>query len=277
MQKNSFSDEEFSAFQEFLEKACGIVLGKNKHYLVVSRLSRLLKKYGISSLTELIDRADKKRDRVLREHIVEAMTTNETFWFRDVHPYNELKSRVFPDLAKRGIAQLKIWSAACSYGQEPYSISMVLDEYLLTKPSVVLSNTKILATDISPTVLKDARDGRYDPLALSRGLSDDRKQKFFLDEGMHSRIKPAIAKRVQFQQTNLLQSYNLLGRFDVIFCRNVLIYFSAESKSDILNRMAACLNPEGYLFLGASESITQYSDAYNMIRSGDGILYQLKK
>ncbi|NOX08550.1 MAG: protein-glutamate O-methyltransferase CheR [Gammaproteobacteria bacterium] len=276
MQQDSFSDQEFAAFQRFLEDACGIVLGQNKRYLVVSRLSRLSEKYGISSLSELIDRVDKKRDRVLREHIIEAMTTNETFWFRDVHPYEELKARILPDFAARKISQPRFWSAACSYGQEPYSISMILREYLASKPGS-FTDAKILATDISPSVLKDAREGRYDAMALARGLSDERRKKFFTDDGDYCRIKPDIAKRIQFQQTNLLQSYSLLGRFDAIFCRNVLIYFSAESKTDILNRMAACLNPGGYLLLGASESISQYSDAYEMIRSGGGVLYQVKK
>lgn len=264
------------AFQAFLEEACGIVLGANKHYLVVSRLSRLMADEGVATLGELVGHLRDSRNRQLRERIVEAMTTNETFWFRDTFPFDIFKELALPDLAERRVRSPRVWSAACSSGQEPYSISMSVQEYLASRPGS-LSDVQIMATDISPAILQEAKEATYDTLALARGLSPDRKQKYFMQQrDGRWQARPEIRSRVRFTQANLLQSYSLLGRFDVIFCRNVLIYFSSESKIDILARMARALNPGGYLFLGSSESITQYSDEFEMVRCPRGSVYRVK-
>lgn len=276
MTRAALSSQDYEAFRTFLESACGIVLGENKHYLVVSRLSRLMADEGVETLADLVAHLKDDRKRQLRERIVEAMTTNETFWFRDTFPFDILKETIFPDLAERRVRSPRIWSSACSSGQEPYSISMTIQEYQASRPGS-LGDVQIMATDISPAILHDAKEASYDALALARGLSNERKQKFFtsLRDGRWQ-ARPEVRSRVRFSQANLLQSYSLLGRFDVIFCRNVLIYFSSESKSDILARMARVLNPGGYLFLGSSESITQYSDEFEMVRCPRGSVYRVK-
>lgn len=276
MTRAALSDQDYETFRGFLEDACGIVLGQNKHYLVISRLSRLMADEGVATLSELVMHLQDSRKRQLRERVVEAMTTNETFWFRDTFPFDILKDVIFPDLAARRVRNPRIWSAACSSGQEPYSISMTVQEHLASRPGS-FSDLQIVATDISPTILEEAKHASYDTLALARGLSLERKQKFFtLQRNGYWQVRPEIRNRVRFSQANLLQSYSLLGRFDVIFCRNVLIYFSSASKADILGRMARALNPGGYLFLGSSESITQYSDEFEMVRCPRGSVYRVK-
>jgi chemotaxis protein methyltransferase CheR len=275
-----FAPGEYEAFRVFLEQACGIVLGDNKHYLVMSRLGKVLNEAHLGSLGELVRKLKEDRAGTLREQVVEAMTTNETFWFRDRHPFDILHNRILPDLASRKLRQARIWSAACSTGQEPYSISMVAEEFQAANRGSGME-VQITGTDISSRVLEDARAGQYDSLALGRGLSAERRQRFFVRDPLHWserwQVKAEIRNRVRFTQANLLQSYATLGRFDVIFCRNVLIYFSPERKTDILARMARALNSGGYLVLGASESITQYSDEFTMERCQPGVIYRVKE
>lgn len=276
MLNSSISARDYDAFRQFLEDACGIVLGENKQYLVASRLNRLLKELEVNSVGELIEEIKKMPRSGLRERIIDAMTTNETFWFRDNHPYTLLKELILPELAKKKQSQIKIWSAACSSGQEPYSISMIVDEYLKSRPGSLPKNIQITGTDISPTMLESARAGIYDALALSRGLSDERKNRFFSQQGEEWKVKNEIQSRVRFVELNLMNNYATLGKFDVVFCRNVLIYFSSELKRDILRRIAQTLVPGGYLFLGSTETIASYSDAFDTVRHQGGIVYQLK-
>lgn len=272
--------DEYEDFRRFLEDACGILLGENKHYLVQSRLSKVMTDSGLGSLGDLVGRLRGERaGGALRERVIEAMTTNETFWFRDNHPFSILSAQILPDYIKRKQRTLSIWSAACSTGQEPYSISITVQEFLARNPGG-FSDIRITATDISPTVLEEARQGYYDAMAVTRGLPDEIRSRYFQRDAAHWqerwRLRDDVRNRVRFTQGNLLASYASLGRFDVIFCRNVLIYFSAESKVDILRRMADSLNPGGYLFLGASEAITQYSSAFEMLRCNPGVVYRKK-
>ena len=270
----SFNPDEFKSFQSFLEKACGIVLGENKHYLVSSRLTRLMREQGIASLHDLVQQLERPGSQKLRTQVIEAMTTNETLWFRDTYPFEVLSQTILTEFKKEKKATARIWSAACSSGQEPYSISMISDEFAQRNPFA--PKVEIVATDISQAILDEAKKGKYDALALARGLSEERKRRYFSSIGNQSQINANVRARVTFKEGNLLQSYAALGKFDVIFCRNVLIYFSADSKKDILNRMARSLNPRGYLLLGASESIAQYSDAFEMVRASTGVVYRLK-
>ena len=276
MVNHSISSRDYDSFRTFLEEACGIVLGDNKHYLVASRLNRLLKEMGLESVGELIAIMQKQPRSGIRERIIDAMTTNETFWFRDNHPYTLLKELVFPEIAKKRQSQVRIWSAACSSGQEPYSISMIAQEYMQSRPGSLANNIEIVGTDISPTMLALCRTAKYDALALSRGLSPERKQRFFTKEGDFWEVKEEIRKRVRFTEINLMNSYSSLGKFDVIFCRNVLIYFSADLKKDILRRISQALTPGGYLFLGSTETIASYSEDFETVRHEGGIVYQLK-
>jgi len=276
MVQTALSNKDYEDFRKFLENACGIVLGDNKQYLVSSRLGRLMQENKLASLGALVIELQKDTGRELTNRVVEAMTTNETSWFRDIHPFNTLKERILPELSKNRRTQLRIWSAACSSGQEPYSISMTIQEFQMSNPGMLSSDVQIVATDISPAILEAAQKGRYDDMSMARGLSPERKKKYFKETPSYWQINPMISSRIQFRNLNLLQSYALLGRFDIIFCRNVLIYFSSESKKQILEKMCKALNPNGYLFLGGSESITGLTDQLNMVRTNGGVVYQLK-
>ncbi len=204
---------------------------------------------------------------------IEAMTTKETYWFRDVFPFEMLKNLIFPELIKKGAPAVKIWSAACSSGQEAYSISITVSEFQQAHPGT-LKNVHTIGTDISNAIVESARSGSYDSLSMGRGLSMERRNRFFTQVGTSWVLRPEIMARASFREFNLLDSYTILGRFDVVFCRNVLIYFSPEMKRDILARIAQTLNPGGYLFLGASESIASHSNAFEMVRGNSGVVYR---
>lgn len=271
----TINDQEYKEFCRFLESQCGIVLGDSKQYLVRSRLSPLVSKYKLESISVLLKDVISGRNRDLRIATIDAMTTNETLWFRDSYPFVVLAEKILPELAANR-RPIKIWSAASSSGQEPYSIGMTILETQRKKPGM-LSGASVTATDISTVMLDMCRAGIYDNLALGRGLSLERRKEFFeaTDDG-RMRVKDNVKKLVTFRPQNLMESYSLLGRFDVIFCRNVLIYFSSEMKSKVLNQMASCLNPGGYLLLGASESLTGLTDRFEMVRCNPGIIYKLK-
>lgn len=271
----TISDQDYKEFCRFLESQCGIVLGDSKQYLVRSRLSPLVTKYHYESLSLLLKEVITGRNRDLRIAVVDAMTTNETLWFRDTYPFVVLAEKILPELAASR-RPLKIWSAASSSGQEPYSLAMTILETQQKKPGM-LSGAAITATDISATMLDMCRNGVYDNLALGRGLSPERRRMFFDDNGDgRMRVKDNVKRLVNFRPQNLMESYAMLGKFDIIFCRNVLIYFSSDMKGKVLNQMAASLNPGGYLMLGASESLTGLTDRFEMIRCNPGIVYKLK-
>lgn len=270
------SQLDYEHFKAFLEDACGILLGDGKQYLIVSRLTKLLRQEDIASVTELLVILKRGFPRHIQAAVIDAMTTNETSWFRDRSPFEALAKSVFPELDKNGARQIRIWSSACSSGQEPYTISITINEYLKSAPNSGLKNSQIIGTDISASMLAEAKLAEYEDAILGRGLSSDRKRLFFIAKGDRWQVADDVKRRVSFFEQNLLQDYGRRGKFDIIFCRNVLIYFSAELKSDILNRMSKALNPGGFLFLGASETITGYSDAFEMIRSPQGVYYRLK-
>ncbi|MBY6186079.1 protein-glutamate O-methyltransferase CheR [Marinobacter hydrocarbonoclasticus] len=268
----SLATQDYQAFADFLQNQCGIVLGDNKQYLVRSRLGPLMEAHH-ATMADLVREAMRPSGSALKTQVIEAMTTNETFWFRDGYPFELLKNEVLPEFSQPN-RRVRIWSAACSTGQEPYSLSISLQEYRRKNPGRLVQGAEILATDLSSQVLEQAQRGEYDALAMARGLSEPRKQFFeCLGEG-RMRVKPEVRQGITFRQHNLLESYLLLGRFDIIFCRNVLIYFSPENKQKILRQFAAALNPGGYLFLGASESIANLSDDFEMCRYPAGILYR---
>lgn len=265
---------DFAQFSRFLEENCGIVLSENKQYLVQSRLGKIMQEQGCDCLSALVAMLTRPGASQLREQVIDAMTTNETLWFRDAHPYDLLKDRVLPELVEARVGKLRIWSAACSTGQEPYSLSMILSEFK-ERNRTAFSGEEIVATDISTSVLAQAREGVYEMLALGRGLSPERKKRFFTERADGSwEVQRDIKSRVRFQHFNLLGHYSSMGRFDIIFCRNVLIYFSAERKAEILRKMHGCLKPGGYLFLGASESLSGLSDIYEMVHCRPGIMYR---
>ncbi len=273
------TDVQYRRFAAFIEEKCGIVLGAGKQYLVNSRLSTLLSKFGISNVDELINKAmENTPNNKIQEAVIDAMTTNETLWFRDTYPYTALEQFILPELAKKGKYPVRIWSAACSSGQEPYSIGIVVQEQMAKMLHIDPKQTQIIGTDLSPEMLATCKLGQYDVHALSRGLSAERKSKFFKPTRNPNimQIDPRVKSMVEFRPMNLLGSYALMGKFDVIFCRNVLIYFSNDVKAEILRKLTMCLNPEGYLILGSTETLVGVADKYEMVRHSPGILYRLK-
>ncbi|MDO6426430.1 protein-glutamate O-methyltransferase CheR [Thalassotalea sp. 1_MG-2023] len=276
MSARQLDDKSYHQFREFLEQQCGIVLGDNKQYLVKSRLAPLMAKFDVLTLGDLVTRTLSPMERQLRSAVIDAMTTNETLWFRDEYPFELLKKRLLPEF-KGQRTPVKIWSAASSSGQEPYSIAMSAQEFQQSNPGSLPGSVQIIGTDISNTMLEHCKYAHYDSLALSRGLSPERKRQFFEngDNGM-LKVKDHVKKMVNFRQLNLLGSYSLMGRFDIVFCRNVLIYFSPEIKAQILSQIHGSLNSGGYLFLGASESLSGLNKNFDMLRCHPGIVYQKK-
>lgn len=273
------TDVQYRRFAAFIEEKCGIVLGVGKQYLVNSRLSTLLSKFGISNVDELINKAmENTPNNKIQDAVIDAMTTNETLWFRDTYPYTALEQFILPELAKKAKYPVRIWSAACSSGQEPYSIGIIVQEQMAKMIHIDPKQTQIIGTDLSPEMLATCKLGQYDVHALSRGLSAERKAKFFKPTRNPNimQIDPRVKSMVEFRPMNLLGSYALMGKFDVIFCRNVLIYFSNDVKAEILRKLTMCLNPEGYLILGSTETLVGVADKYEMVRHSPGILYRLK-
>ena len=272
----SISPDEYESFREFLEDASGIVLGDNKHYLITSRITRLMTELSISSFAELLEKI--QDDHRLRRRIMDAMTTNETSWFRDTYPYEFLAEKYFLETKPDKSDPVRIWSAACSTGQEPYSISITAHEFMIKHPGIIPTDAlQIWGTDISSNALQRAREGVYDDVALSRGMSPEMRKRYFKQDGNLWRVTDDVKKRVNFQELNLKSGFASLGKFDVIFCRNVLIYFAPDLKIEIMNRMAQNLKPNGYLILGGSETISGYSEDFDMVRwKNVGVIYKLK-
>jgi chemotaxis protein methyltransferase CheR len=267
---------EYHKFCQFLERQCGIILGDSKQYLVRSRLTPLLNQFSFKSLSEFLAAVHSEKNPVFTAAVIEAMTTNETLWFRDVYPFEVLKNNLFDKYAKKR-TPLKIWSAACSSGQEPYSIAISILEYQKKHPGVFSSKPQIMGTDISREMLTQCEAAEYDLLSLSRGLSEVHKRDYFdtVEKG-RLKVKQNVREMTRFKSINLMDNYQHLGRFDIVFCRNVLIYFSADFKKQILQKIAASLQDGGILFLGASESLSGLSSDFEMVKCNPG-LYYVKK
>jgi chemotaxis protein methyltransferase CheR len=259
----------FEIVRKLVRDRAAIVLEDGKEYLVESRLEALAHSSGLASVNELCRRLPRGPE-ALRVAVVEAMTTNETSFFRDQHPFEALDKLVFPDLiAKRAHQRkLRIWCAACSTGQEPYSVAMLLDERF---PQVAGWTIQIYATDIAAGVLERARTARYSKLEVDRGLSTRRVERHFVREGHGWQLRESIRRRVQFAELNLVAPWPPMETFDLILLRNVLIYFDTQTKRRILPWIHAQLAGDGYLMLGGSENIGHETNAFERIavpRSG---------
>lgn len=267
---------DFKAFCEYLQKSSGITISPNKAYLVSARIRNIMVDYELASLAELIV-ALNKRNKALHQKIIDAMTTNETFWFRDDYPFTYFSKKLLPHWMSKECKDpsIRIWSAACSSGQEPYSLGILCEEYKTHSP--LNKRVEILATDLSSHILDQAKKGSFDRLSIGRGLSEKRLNKFFTSQPHNEwMVNKDIKRYTNFQPINLLESFSSLGKFDIIFCRNVLIYFTKETKTDILTRMHACLKPNGLLCLGSSESLSDASSLFTMLHCNPGIIYQAK-
>lgn len=267
------ADSEF--LRQLVRQRSGIVLGEDKAYLLESRLNPLAKAIGIADLAALTARLRGEPSGQLSRQVVEAMTTNETFFFRDIHPFECLKKLVFPDLiAKRaGERRLDMWCAASSTGQEPYSIAMTMREHF---PQIAGWSVRLLATDLATEVLKKARDGRYSQLEVNRGLPAPLLIKWFTKDGLDWKVKDDLRRMIEYRELNLLENYPISGGLDVIFIRNVLIYFDVETKKQILAKCRRLLRPDGFLFLGGAETTMNIDDNFVRVEFDKGGCYRLK-
>ncbi|MFT6733154.1 MAG: chemotaxis protein methyltransferase CheR [Polaribacter sp.] len=261
------SASEYDRFKSLLEHKSGILLGDNKQYLVTSRLANFIKECDLSNLSDLLAQIEQPTNRQLLQKVIDRMTTNETLWFRDGYPFEYMKKTLIPEFNKKG--SFKIWCAACSSGQEPFSLAMLLYE------TGAFTNGSIIATDLSVRILEKAKLGQYQDIELKRGLPADKLRKYFdaIDTN-NWQLKSNLRNKIRYQATNLLNAPFSLGKFEIIFCRNVLIYFSQENKTKVLNGLIDSLKPGGYLFLGASESLTKDCEKLDMIRCNPGLVYQ---
>nr|WP_136249992.1 protein-glutamate O-methyltransferase CheR [Ningiella ruwaisensis] len=270
---NTVDDAQYFAFSRFLAQRLGITLGNNKQYLVNSRLSQTMREFDITDINVFIQAAMSGQNPRLTDRALESMTTNETFWFRDEYPYQILSSTLLPNLAKQ-VKKLRIWSSACSYGQEPYSIAMTVHEFLRKQSGAFAEGVEIIASDISQRVLNVAKEGKYDELAISRGLPIEMQNRYFEPTTCNRlAVNNKLKSLVTFRQANLMDSFYSFGKFDLIFCRNVLIYFSNDDKAKILQKLTALLPPHGALILGAAESISGAEDVLKMEKCTRGLYY----
>ncbi|HUK10511.1 MAG TPA: protein-glutamate O-methyltransferase CheR [Stellaceae bacterium] len=264
------SDEDFDFLSKLLKDRSGLVLSREKSYLLESRLLPVARKHGQKSLDDLVQAVRARANGDLAREIVEAMTTNESFFFRDIKPFDQFKTFVLPQLLKARAPrrQIRIWSAACSSGQEPYSLAMLVLEH---QPRLSDWSIEILATDISTEILEKARAGVYSQFEVQRGLPIQYLVKYFKQQGDRWLIDAGLRDCVRFRQFNLLDDPTPLGTFDVVFCRNVLIYFDQPTKTVVLDRIGKVLSPDGYLYLGGAETVMGISDRFQALADQRGI------
>lgn len=262
--------EDFSFFCKLIHDRTGLVLGPDKTYLIESRLTPVTRKHGLAGLDALATALRQGRDAGLMNEFTDALMTNESFFFRDGKPFEQFRQVVLPRLlaARAAQKQFRIWSAACSTGQEAYSLAMILKE-----EAAKLQGWKvdIIGTDISQEVLARAKSGIYTQFEVQRGLPIQMLVKYFKQDGDKWQVAPEIRGMVQYREFNLLTDLAPLGRFDVVFCRNVLIYFNQTAKATILDRMSRLLPADGLLYLGGAETVLGVSDRFEPLTGHRGI------
>ncbi len=258
---------QFEFVRDLVREVSAIVLGPGKEYLVDSRMTPLARELGYAGVGDLLDELRATRKPALVELVVDAMTTNETSFLRDLHPFVALRESILPALieARGGVRKLSIWSAASSTGQEAYTIAMTIASEF---PELESWDVRILATDLSDRVLKKAREGYYSQIEVNRGLPPDLLSRYFRKEGVGWRLDSAIRQRVEFRKLNLIERWPLLPRMDVVFLRNVLIYFDSDTKSQILANVYERMADDGYLFLGAAETTFEIADQFGRVDLG---------
>lgn len=278
----SLSSQEFQLFQHYIEEQCGIRILDEKAYLIESRLSKFLIQFGLDSFEQLYWLLSQQSQKNLAEKIIDAMTTNETLWFREQTPWKIMEERLLPEyieaIRQEKCAKIRIWSAACASGQEPYSIAMCLDHYLVAHhiEDVTLDHFEIIATDISHTVLRMAEMGKYDNISMARGLSKEYRDRYFEQKGRIWTLDKQIKERVQFKQFNLQDSFFCLGKFDLIFFRYVAIYFSDLFRIEVVHKITAALKARGVLIWGNSEVFLDYQDCYDAENYENANFYRLR-
>jgi chemotaxis protein methyltransferase CheR len=271
----SISKEDFSYITSLVREEAAIVLESGKEYLVESRLGVLAKTEGLEGLVPLIQQLRLNTNQVLKKKVVEAMTTNETSFFRDIDPFEALKNDILPPLIENRAAskRLNIWCGAASTGQEPYTIAMVLHEHF---PQLKTWNIRFDATDINKQVLDRAQQGIYSQLEVNRGLPVTFLVKYFKKEDTTFRISNDLTKLISFKEMNLVKPWPHMPTYDVIFLRNVLIYFDVETKKQILSNIKKILAPDGFLFLGSAETTIGLDQQFKRIACQRGSCYQVQ-
>ena len=261
---------DYDFLRKCLKQRSGLVLSADKHYLVESRLLPVARKARLGSLGELVAALKAAPDEALMTAVVEAMTTNESLFFRDKTPFEHFRTTIMPALlASRRISRsIRIWCSAASTGQEPYSLAMCLKEM---EREIAGWRIEILATDLGNEVLEKARAGIYTQFEVQRGLPIQVLIKHFSQIGELWQIAPNIRAMVKYRQLNLLNDFRQIGIFDLVFCRNVLIYFDQDTKIDVLNRLAEITAPDGYLVLGAAETVVGLTDRFRMLADKRGL------
>ena len=263
---------DFSFIAAFLRERSGLIVTPDKTYLIESRLNPIAREHGLANVDQVIAKVREDPASPLARSVVYAMTTNETSFFRDSHPFETLRKTILPKLMERRTIRkvIRIWSAACATGQEPYSLAMMLKE------SFGLSDwyINIIATDLTPAVLERAKEGYYSGFEVQRGMPIQYLIKYFDQDGDRWRIKQEIRSMIEFRQLDLLRDFSALGTFDVILCRNVLIYFDQPTKSTVLGTLRRQLAADGVLMLGGSESVFGLCDQYTDIPGLRGVYCQ---
>jgi len=276
--------QEFTLLRRHIEALSGISLSNDKAYLIESRLSVLVHRAGCSSFGEFYRKLkDASHVDGLREAVLDAIVTNETLWFRDRQPFRILKEKLLPML-KMEIEtgrrdRIAIWSAACATGQEPYSIAMTVRDFFVEcgYESDCARRVSITATDVSKTSLESAKQGCYSDTAMRRGMMPGYLRRYFKRDGQGWKISPHIRDMVSFQQYNLKDGPpRTLGSFDLVFLRNAIIYFSDPFKKELFRKTAKLMSPRGYLFLGTGETISGYTEAFEMVEDPQGVYYRVR-
>lgn len=263
--------EDFDMFATLLKQRSGLVLSRDKAYLLESRLMPVARKWNMKGLDELAGIVRSRRDEALLRDITEAMTTNESSFFRDTKPFDQLRSVVLPKMMEgrgAGRRQIRIWSAASSSGQEPYSIAMILNE-----EAAKLAGWKIeiVATDISSEMVERAKAGIYTQFEVQRGLPIQLLVKHFRQIGDKWQLTPQIRQMVSFREYNLLSDLGALGQYDIVFCRNVLIYFDQPTKARVLEQIAKVMAPDGVLYLGGAETVLGITERFKPMEGQRGL------
>jgi chemotaxis protein methyltransferase CheR len=272
--------EEIKVLSTYIYNICGISIDASKAYLLETRFGKLMEEQGCKSYNEFYHKAKTDPRKELEKKIINAITTNETLFFRDASPFDLLKFKILPDLidARTGKgsppegANLRIWSSACSTGQEIYSIAMIIKE-LLGNPSS--HKITLMGTDLSDAAVAQASAGTYNKFEIERGLPREKLQRYFTPMGGNWKIKDEIRAMATFRRMNLMQPFTGLGKFDIIFCRNVAIYFTLQDRKILFNKIAKVLQPDGYLLIGSTESLTGICPQFVPKRHLRSVYYQL--
>jgi len=271
------SQEEIKVLSKYIYNVSGISIDSSKAYLLETRFGKILEEEGGKSYNELYHKATSDTRKVLEKKIIDAITTNETLFFRDTSPFDLLQQKILPDLidirSGKGTTNLKIWSSACSTGQEIYSIAIVIKELFGNSNKHKLT---LMGTDLSDGAVAQASAGTYNKFEIERGLPREKLQRYFKPAGSNWKIKDEIRAMATFRRMNLMQPFMGMGKFDIIFCRNVAIYFTLRDRKKLFNKIADVLAPDGYLLIGATESLTGICPRFVPRRHLRSVYYQLK-